>query len=215
MFKIQMPNSVIRDSEFSSASFYVLAKFIQRFYVQKQSTTTFQLDHKQFMYYAGIKSNQGFKKILNELYERGVIKNKIDTLPRKELLTIEFNAEWCDEQGKPFAQLPYTILSKELLDLIGYQGVRLLFYFRSYIRNTAHHFCFTSQETIATETDMTENTITKYTKILKDNKLIRVSKHVLTATYSYEEDEFNNSKMEFKKYNNHYFLDIEKLKKFK
>jgi hypothetical protein len=167
------------------------------------------------MYYAGIKSNQGFKKVMNDLYERGAVKNKIETLPRKGEITVEYNPDFCNEKGKPFAQLPHTVLSKELLDLVGYQGIRLLFYFRSYIRNTAYDFCFTAQETIEDETDMTENTIIKYIRLLKDNKLIKIHKHDLVNTNEYEVDEFDNGKMKFTKYNNHYFLNVENIKKFK
>jgi hypothetical protein len=130
----------------------------------------------------------------------------INTLPRSGMIEIELNDKYVGN-GKEykFAQLPYYLLDQCVLNQIGYEGFRLLFYLKSYVNN-GMEFCFCSRELIAEEIGSNPKTVDKYTLILKKCKLIKIVKHELKSTGEYEIDEFGLDKEKFTKYNNHYYL---------
>jgi Helix-turn-helix domain len=213
-FYIQIPTELIRNPNFSSAALYVYAKLIQRFYVFKKKYKKFEIDHRQFMFYAGIKSNKKLKDVLNELYINKLIKNKIENLPRRGMIEIELDT-FFDSSSKNyyFTQLPVEILHKSILDEVGHQGIRLLFYFKSYINNW-DEFCYCSYKTIESETDMSENTIIKYCNLLQKKKFIKKQKHCLEWNGEFIPDEFGNEKLNYTKYNNHYQIRYETINKY-
>ena len=163
------------------------------------------------MFYMGIKSNKKFKEVLDDLCERKLIVSKIETLPRRGFLTIELNTYFnSSNKDYCFTQLPVRILDKDILDDIGHQGVRMIFYLKSYINNP-NEFCYCSTKRMEDELDMSENTIIKYTDMLHKKKYIKKVKHKLQSNYEYAEDEFGNEKEVFTKYNNHYHIQYEKM----
>jgi hypothetical protein len=198
-FKIQLPTEVIKNSNISNESFFVYAKLIQHYYVHKGKSNTLFIDHAKFMYFANIKSNRTFKKCLNELYENKLILNEIKNLPRRGNIEIELvKIDNCK-----FAQLEYWFLEQCVINEIGYEGYRLLYYLKSYINNY-EEYCYCSRETIASDIGSSPNTVDKYCKILKKLKLIKIQKHKLISdgTYLNEFDTREN----FTKYNNHYYI---------
>lgn len=205
-FNIQIATDVIRNPTIKHDTFYVYAKLIQHYFVFKEKSNKLSIEHKKFMYFANIKSNQTFKKVLNQLFENKLILNKIDTLPRHSELKIVINDDYL-KSGKSFkfAQFPYWMLDKYILDNIKYEGFRLLYYFKSYI-SEEKNFCFTSRETISKDIGSNPKNVDKYTEILRKNKLIKIVKHKIESTYEYKLDEFGIEKEQFSKFNNHYYL---------
>lgn len=205
VFQIQLPMSIIRNPDINCVTFYVYAKLIQHYYVHKGKSNMLQIDHKKFMYFSNINSNKTFKKVIDSLYENKLIKNKIEQLPRSGLIEIELNDFFNKEKNYQFAQLPFYLLDKCVLEEIGYEGYRLLYYYKSYI-NDARQYCFCSRETIARDIGVSDNTVDKYNKILKKWKLVKITKHELKGTGEFEINEFGTEKESFTKYNNHYVL---------
>ncbi|WP_310877128.1 helix-turn-helix domain-containing protein [Priestia megaterium] len=210
-FYLQLPSDLIRDSSLDSATLYTYAKLVQRYYVYKKQFKTFELDHNKFMYFIGIKSNQKFKAILKQLYDKKLIKNQIVALPRRGLINIELDTFFDTKSKKySFTQFPIEILDKNMLDKVGHSGIRLLLYIKSYI-NKPTDFCFCSYERMESELDMTENTIIKHMNKLHKSKLIRKERHVLGRTGEYIDDEFGNEKEKVTRYNNHYQIRYENI----
>lgn len=209
-FKIQIPTEVIKNPNITHESFLVYGKLIQHYYIKKGESYSILIDHKKFMYFSNIKANQTFKKCILQLHDHGLIENKIDKLPRGGTIEVKLSSRYVNSQKDfSFAQLPYYILDKCIVDSIGMEGVRLLYYFKSYINNSMQ-FCFSSRETIAAEIGSNPKTVDKYTNLLKENKFIKVEKHMLKSDGEYA-DEFGNEKEMFIKFNNHYYIRTEKL----
>lgn len=213
VFKIQIPTEVIRNPEISHEAFLIYCKLVQHYYIKKQENLTLEIDHKKFMYFSNIKSNQTLKKGIDQLFKSGLVENKIDTLPRAGNIYIKLSEKYVSNNKEfNFAQLPYYFLDKCMVASIGYEGLRILYYLKSFI-NKANEFCFCSRERIAEEIGSSPNTIDKYTNRLKKIKLIKIEKHALEKDgYWSEEDEFGNQKETFIKYNNHYYLRFDKFK---
>jgi hypothetical protein len=90
-----------------------------------------------------------------------------------------------------------------------------MYYYQSYINNTKRDWCFPSFETITRETGISENTITKYNKILAATKMVKITKHKLECTYGYEIDEDSGEEnIQFERYNNHYEIQWDKILEF-
>lgn len=208
VFQIQLPISIIRNPDISCVTFYVYAKLIQHYYVHKGNSDTLKIDHKKFMYFSNINSNKTFKKVLLELFNNKLIKRYIEQLPRSGLMEIELNTFFNKEKKYQFAQLPFYLLDKCVLDVIGYEGYRLLYYYKSYI-NDARQFCFCSRDTIARDIGISDNSVDKYNKILKKCKLVRITKHELKGNEEYDKNEFGTIIEKFTKYNNHYMLRLD------
>jgi DNA-binding MarR family transcriptional regulator len=209
IFEIQLPTEIIRNSEVRHDTFYVFAKLIQHYYMQQVKNCTLHIDHKKFMFYANIKSNQTFKRCMNELCELGLVKGKVKKLPRHGLIEIELNSIYV-KNGKDyyFAALPYYFLDKHMLDVMGYEGYRLMYYFRSHI-SSYDKFCFSSQEKIAEVIGSSPNTVDKYCKILKKMKLIRIIKHEVGSTGEFEIVKGEEREV-YTRYNNHYYIRADK-----
>lgn len=204
-FKIQIPTNVIRNPSISHEAFFIYAKLIQHYYVHKGKSKVLSIDHRKFMYFSNIKSNRTFKKCMSELFQNELIKSDLLSLPRQGNIEIELS----DKQEGSFAQLEYWLLDQCMLNVIGYEGYRLLYYFKSYI-NDYSQFCFCSRETIAKDIGSSPNTVDKYIRILEKLKMIKIHKHELKSdgTYLSEFDDREN----ITKYNNHYYLRHDQFK---
>lgn len=223
-FKIQIPTQVVRSKKFTASEFVLLAKILQAYYKQpgKEKPLTFSIDHKAFMYYLFFKDNETFKKNLIGLFVKGVIESELYDkenqkikLPRKGGLQLTINKliipAFNKERGY-FTQIPYYVLNREIIEAVGYVGVRLMYYYKSYIneREPLKQFCFVAETTTAEDLNITEKTVIKYNKFLKVKKFIKIEKHKLENSETYDE----NGKLLFEKYNNHYFLRLENVSKY-
>lgn len=213
-FKIQVPTEVIKNPTISHETFLVYCKLIQHYFVHKGESEKLKIDHRKFMYFCSIKSNPTFKKSLAQLYENDLIENQIDTLPKVGMIEIILNKKYVDRNKDfSFTQFTYEIFDKNVIDTIKYEGIRLLYYLKSYI-NKPTDYCFSSRETISNEIGSNPKTVDKHIKLLKSNYLIKVEKHELHKTEYFVTDEFGNDKAEYVKFNNHYFLRMDKLEEF-
>ncbi|WP_203289832.1 hypothetical protein [Metabacillus sp. cB07] len=217
-FKIQIPTQLVRSDKFTAAEFILTAKLLQAYYSQpgKDKPLEFAIDHKAFMHYLFFKGNNTFKKALNGLHNKKIIENKIEVLPRKGGLYIKLNKVVIPEFNKQrgyFTQLPYYVLSREVIEAVGHVGVRLLYYYKSYInaKEPLKQFCFVAEATAAGHLNITEKTVIKYNKYLKTRKFIKVEQHKLKEN---ECEYDSNGKLVFTKFNNHYFLRLDKIKEY-
>ena len=211
-FKIQIPNSIVRSSTFSPVEFVIIGNLIQAYYMQPgdNKQCIFQIDHSLFMCHSKVKKNETFKKYLSNLYNNGIILNEIEKLPRKEGLEIHINPNLINPEY--FTQMDYTTISRKVIDKVGHTGIRLLYYYESFInRKENKQFTFVSVETIQKETGLSNKTITEYNKKLKAAYFIKVETNPLEHEY------FTTKKGErllFTKYNNHYYVKQENINKF-
>lgn len=211
-FKIQIPNSIVRSGTFSPVEFVMIGNLIQAYYMQPGDNKQyiFEIDHSNFMHYSKVKKNETFKKYLSNLHNNGIILNEIDKLPRKDGLKIHINSNLINPEY--FTQMEYSTLSRKVIDKVGHTGIRLLYYYESFInRKNNKEFCFVSIETIQKELGLSNKTITEYNKKLKAAYFIKVEANPIDHEY------FTTSKGDrllFTKYNNHYYVKQENISKF-
>lgn len=201
-FKVQIPTNIVRSNVFSATEFVLIAKLIQAYYLQTNKSFIFEVDHKKLMYHMSIEKNDTLKKYLNSLYENKIILNKIDRLPRKSGMKIEMNENLINSDL--FTQLDVSVISKKAIDKIGYVGIRLLYYYASYIDvKTKKYYSHVGIETIQQELGLSNKTICEYNKKLEQAKLIKIDRNIIDHAY------YNTSRGErllFTKHNNHYFV---------
>lgn len=211
-FKLQIPTSIIRDYTFKPIVFAVYLKLIQLYY-QYGNHEILEFHHKIIMDDLQIKDNRSFKAALDELYNRGYILTEIKKLPINKALTIHLNINVLPQYTKAnFTQLPFVVVERNIMQVIGQNGLRLLYYYYSYINNkdTKRQFCFTSLQTISLETGLSKATIIKFNDILEKNRFIKIEDHILSTNNEY----ITKNKKEvlyFTKYNNHYFVNVENI----
>lgn len=215
IFKVQVPTNIVRSSSFNSTDFVLVAKLIQIYWTQKVDPKPFILtiDHTLLMHYLHMNDKRTLKKSLNVLYVNGVITNEITTLPKKQPINIHLNPNVITNKDV-FTQLTYSLINKEMIQLIGYHGIRLLYYYESYInRKTNNHFCFVSMETIQSHLNISRPTIIKTNEQLSKLKFIKIEKHEI------ENDWYTNGETkevyQFSKYNNHYYVQTDKINNYK
>lgn len=174
-----------------------------QFYSFKTNSNIVEIDYQMIKDLLNIKSNTALKSALTNLYENSLITTNITTLPRNGRLTIEITST---KEHESFVRLPSDLL--RWVKDISCLGYRLLYYYESYINRTSSgNFCYCSFKTIQEELGLSPATLAKYNNLLKKHKLLKITKHQLKPTYSY--DDFD--RMEFKKYNNHYIPLIENM----
>lgn len=204
---VQVPDEIIRNKYFDldkySFGVYTLLLFLQFRQFGKQEL---DIDHRNLMHKLYISDTRTLKKALKVLHKNGLIKEDVHRLPTKGSIKITLNDLPFETQA--FTQLPVTVFNK--VEHIGLIGLRLMFYYESYINRYGEaekQFCFASLETISDHLKFDEDTITKYNQTLSKNRLLKVTKHKLECTYEY--DEFDN--IIFTKYNNHYHVKLDNI----
>lgn len=220
VFQIQVPQQLIRNKNFSDSAFVMYAKLIQIYYLTGRESVI-PVDHRMIMYQLNIRDNKRFKRIMDELYKKKLIKTKLGALPRKGYMEIEINTFFdLKKQNKDkedrffYAQLPYHVLEYPVLNAIGVTGVRLLYYYESYInRKQGKEFAYPSYETIMEETGLADKTLTKYNNILVKHKFIKIIKHQLQCTYEYIKKDTGEI-LNYIRHNNHYYVYPERIIKY-
>lgn len=214
IFEIQVNNNFVRQPVLSAKAFVMWVK-LTHLYQGIGQKEELQLIHKKLMEYTRIAENRTFKEIMTELHTNGLIKNKIETLPRKTPITIYLNTDIIPSAHNKliYTQMTEHVVNKKIIEEIGHVGVRLLYYYKSRINykslSTSH--CFASEETIGAEIGVNRKTIIKYNKILEKLKFIKINKHQLERRY-YENG--NSEIYGFYKYNNHVYVNIDKINDF-
>jgi hypothetical protein len=92
---------------------------------------------------------------------------------------------------------------------IGCIGVRLLYFYESYINrnNNKVKFCYVSYETVRDCIGLSTKTIAEYNDVLIKTKLLKVTKHRLGTEYEYDKDDA----LVFDRWNNHYEVRLDKI----
>lgn len=219
-YRVHIPDCIIRnenDININSKEF-MLYYYLKILY-DKQRSSKVKFNHNQYMGKFGIKSNPTLKKMLNSLYENNLILSGIDSLPRTKQINIELNKEYIGIE-------PFTIIHINLyylVDRIGHEGLRLMYYYESRINRTKHKedskgnktfdnwFSYAGIRTIEKETKINRNKITECNKEMIRLKILKVENSDLS--YSGEYDEFDQEVKT--KYTNKYYPLINKLDEYK
>lgn len=204
---VQVPDEIIKNihCKMDSNTFatYVYLKFL---YFRNYNNSEMEIDHNKFKHKLYIADNRTLKKSLTILHKNQIMLEYINKLPTKG--TLKFTFEPTPFNSKKFTQLPVTIINK--IEHIGTIGLRLLFYYESFINrkgSISKQFAFPSIETISKDLGLNKETITTYNRILKKNKLIKIVKHKLEWDGEYD----NLDNPLFTKYNNHYYVKLENM----
>jgi hypothetical protein len=201
---VQIPNQVIRNPNVSSLEFMIITKFKELEY--ENSSSEFFIHSKSHLKDVfRLNDNRTIKKSLNNIYEEGYLSKPV-TIDSHSIGKVILNNELLKVKSN-FTQVYMSIM--KYYDSIGANGVRLLFYYESYINRkiTNNQFCYASIKTISAETGLNSKTIIKYNEILKKQKLLHIDKHKLGTEYRYDE----NDKVIFSKFNNHYSVRLESI----
>jgi hypothetical protein len=204
---IQVPDEIIRNTNFKLDSHtfatYTYLKFL---HFRNYYENALNIDHKAFKGKLCMADNRTLKKCLISLHKQGIVLEYIDSLPKQKALELTF--EPIPFESAKFTQLPANILNK--VEHIGVIGLRLLFYYESFINRTddiSRQFAFPAIETTAKQLGINKETVIEYNNKLKKNKLLKITKHKLENSGEYD----NLDKAMFTKYNNHYHVQIDKI----
>jgi hypothetical protein len=142
----------------------------------KQKSDIVKFNHQQFMCKFSIKSNPTFKKMLERLYENKLINTKVDCLPKSNAINIELNADYLHK--KPFTLIHINLYY--LLNKIGHEGLRLMYYYESRINrndNKSIQCSYAGIRTIEKETKINRNKIIEWNEKLTKLKLLKIENH--------------------------------------
>jgi hypothetical protein len=198
---VQIPTYIVRNEEIHiSNDAFLLYVRLCYLYFRNYQQEEMKVDHKKLMNNLGIYDTRTFKKRLTELSKVGLIHNEIISLPRKGEITILFN-------GEVLKNGHFTMMDCKLFDYleqINEHAFRLLFYYKSHINKKENkHYCFVGIETLKVKLKMGSDTINKANELLVKCKLLKIHKHKIETTYTYDEKD----ELIFDKYNNHYIVD--------
>lgn len=198
---VQVPTYIVRNEEIHiSNDAFLLYVRLCYLYFRNYQQEEMKVDHKKLMCNLGIYDTRTFKKRLTELSKVGLIHNEIISLPRKGEITILFN-------GDVLKNGHFTMMDCKLFDYlekINEHAFRLLFYYKSHINKKENkHYCFVGIETLKVKLKMGSDTINKANELLVKCKLLKIHKHKIETTYTYDEKD----ELIFDKYNNHYIVD--------
>lgn len=199
---VHVPNGVVRDSNLSSIDFCVLSRLLfLRFISQSQKKV--EIDVSKFKIVLHISDNRTLKSSFRRLKTMGYINNNVE-LNRRTTSSVEINIDKFDLRNN-FTRLPASIF--KYITEIGYPGIRLLFYYESYInrKDSLRRYCYPSQESIKAETKLSNRSIIDYNKRLAKAKLLKVTQHDPEPEYD-EVGELN-----WNRWNNHYDVRLENL----
>lgn len=219
-FNVQIPKEIVHDPNITGCSFVLLAKLIQLYY-QKGKKLNLSINHNGLKFILMINDNKTLKKSLMNLHEQGYISSEFheqSALPRKKPLEIKLSKKCIAELNKkPFVQFTQSLLEKEVIESIGYIGVRLLYYYKSYINTTDYYKskCYVSEDTTAEHLNITRKTIIRYNRILENRKFLKIKQFKLSKMdCEYKQNKNGMEVISFEKYNNHYSVNEEMIDKY-
>lgn len=209
-FKIQIPQSIVRNSEINEKEFVLLAKLIQYYKSQhgdNKNLTFTIISYKKLMNYINITDQRTFTKCLQGLHEKNLITNEINRLPRNGKLTISLSPNVIPDLNKNqmFTQLESWVINMSVIEKVGHTGVRVLYCLKSWINysQVGKDHCYASVERLAKDIGVSEKTFIKYKGILEKAKFIKVVSH-----------EPHNDNLLLERWNDHYFIKHDNIKKF-
>jgi hypothetical protein len=205
--KIQIPDEVIRNTIFTiDSNTFAMYVYLKYLYFRNYNKSEIELDLTELKETLHITDNRTIKKCFMKLHNNNIIVEKINKIPPRQMLTISFIPDLFITET--FTQLPATILNK--IDIIGTTGLRLLFYYESFVNRKERlerQFAFPSLLTIGKALHINKDTVIEFNKILHENDFISKIKYELKWDGEYNEQ----NKPKFTKYNNHYRVQINNL----
>lgn len=217
VWKVQIPTEIVRDNSLNAIEFVVLAKLIQAYSFENKPV--YKVDHKILMGFLNIRDNKTLKDALKTLHKQGYILNEIIDLPRKSSngICIELNPKVITglNDGTVFTQLSKNVLDKSVIAAVGYIGVRLIYYYKSYIneKDMQKQYAHPAEETIARDLGISKTTVIEYNKKLKKHKLVKIESHELSHSNEYKRVG-DRQMVVFTKYNNHYTIRHKNIDEF-
>lgn len=204
---IQIPDEIIRNTGCTlDAKEFAVYTYLKFLHFRNYNNNEIEIDHNAFKHKLYISDNRTLKKSFLSLHKQQFILELINKFPTKGSLSLTFDP--VPFESKTFTQLPATVLNR--VDNIGVIGLRLLFYYESFINRTdelVKQFAFPALDTTSEALGINKETVVAYNEILKKNNVLKVKKHKLEWDGGYNDLD----KPLFTKYNNHYFVKLEKL----
>lgn len=198
---LQVPTEIVRNIGFKidekTFAVYVYLLY-KKFRGYEKNEMVIKVNNNIMKDSLGINDNRTIKKSFQILHEQGLIKEKISKLPINKDVSITLLLPYKDDW---FTQLPLNLnLHIESIGLIGF---RLMYYYESYINRNdiMKDYCFPAYETIITDLNISDKTLTRYNNKLKKEKLISITKHQVHFDNPFDEDKFD-------RYNNHYRVNL-------
>ncbi|MGG2091271.1 hypothetical protein AB1283_00710 [Bacillus sp. S13(2024)] len=204
---LQIPDEIIRNSWFylDDQSFCTYGLLKHSLFRSFNEGNELQIDHNKLKHKLHIGDNRTLKKIFKALHQNQIVMEHITAFPRKGSIALTLDP--LTDKSNSFTQLPVSLFGKS--EHIGVTGIRLLYYYESYINRKdtlTRQYAFPSIETTSADLKLNHNTIITYNKLLKKHRLLKIVKHVLEED-AYD-DEYN---VQYIKYNNHYFVRTENM----
>lgn len=199
---VQVPTNVVRNDEIyiDNGSFLLYARLCL-LHFRNYNDDEIKVDHKKLMNNLNISDTRTFKKRLSVLYKEGLILNNPTAMPRKGEMVILFNSKIIKD-SKHFTKMDVSIF--DYIDKINEHSFRLVFYYKSHInKKNKIDYCFVGFETLKVKLKMGNSTIPEANKLLEENKLIKITKHKLEDTGTYDDAD----ELIFDRYNNHYTVN--------
>jgi hypothetical protein len=201
--QIIVPNPIVRDPKLKPLEFCMLLWFHYNTYLQKSDTIEIGLQPLKMR--MNVSSDLTIKAAFNNLQNEQYILNDVKVI-NKTLMSIQLNTNKL-ERGRFFTQLPKNLFKK--LDKVGHRGIRLLYYYESYINRslTSNQFAYVGFKKIAEDTGIKKDAIDKYNEILVKEKLLSIEKHKAGYNGQYDDDD----RQIWTKYNNHCEVRLDKI----
>uniref|UniRef100_UPI00313DA60B hypothetical protein n=1 Tax=Bacillus sp. OTU530 TaxID=3043862 RepID=UPI00313DA60B len=197
----------------------LLAKLIQIYKSQSgdnKSLTFTIISYKKLMNYIDITDQRTFRDCLDRLYKNELITNEITRLPRNGKLTISLSSTVIPDLNEKqlFTQLEYGVISMSVIEKVGHTGVRILYYLKSWMnyKVKGKDHCYASVERMSKDIGASEKTFIKYIGILEAAKFIKVVRHNIHSEH--QADKNGNENLLLDRWNNHYHIKHENIKKF-
>jgi hypothetical protein len=205
---IQIPDCIARNeiSKIDSNTFAVYT-YLTFLHFRNYNNNEMTIDHNKFKHKLYISDNRTLKKAFLTLHKQGYILEYINSLPTKGTLNLTFEPLPLD--NLTFKQVPASILNR--IENIGVIGLRLFFYYNSFINRTDEQIkqiAYPAIETTSKALGLNKDTITKYNDTLVKNNLLKVTKHKLEYVGEYN---LLDEPITFTKYNNHYHVLVDNL----
>lgn len=217
VFKVQIPQSIVRGSVIKDKEFVLLARLIQAYYTTGKKDLTFTIEYNAVMHHSFIDNQRKFKECLINLQEDAkVLKMENKTLPRNGDLTITLSKKVIPElnEGMRFVQLESSVLNRAFIKKVGHTGIKILYHIMSYINyeQKGKDHCYASIERMSKEMGLSDKTFRKYLEGLEKGKFIRIVRH--QAETDYFIDKNGNEGLLYDRWNNHIFIEHKSIEKF-
>lgn len=198
---IQVNNTIVKNNKLSPEAFYL---FLILKNLDSHNNGYVKIGQQKLMKYLHWTNNKIFKRCIIELYEQKIIKEEYINLPKHKSIYVTF----LKYKSIIFTRLPNNIIN--YIGEIGHIGMRLIFYYRSFINDeNGNEYAFPSLNTITEETGISRPSIIKYNKKLVKYKLIKIVPHEIKRDINI------NTGKEYIKFNNYYFILFKNIVKIK